>query len=153
MNPEQPQHSISVTTEITAPPQRVYEAWLSASDLSHWMSARVEIDPVVGGEYRITWETEDGTISAFGRLLELVPGRRIVQTWTPVGPDGDTGNPEVEIRLEFREFGNYGTSMTQTESGPGFQTPEQVAESKEGTRLAHDALKHHLEVHGADSSS
>jgi uncharacterized protein YndB with AHSA1/START domain len=148
MNPEHPQHSISVTTEIAAAPQRVYDAWLSASDLRHWMSARVEIHPVIGGTYRLTWDTEDGTIYAHGTYLELDPGRKIVQTWTPVGPDGDTGSAEVEIRLEFRESDTGGTEMTQTETGPGFQTPEQIAESEEGTRLAHDALKHHLEVHG-----
>jgi uncharacterized protein YndB with AHSA1/START domain len=53
-------HSISVTSVIAASPARLYEAWLSASDLTHWMSARVEIDPVVGGHNRQTGSTHDG---------------------------------------------------------------------------------------------
>jgi uncharacterized protein YndB with AHSA1/START domain len=84
-----------------------------------------------------------------GTFLELDPGKTIVQTWTPVGPGGNTGNPTVQLRLDFRDAGNGGTLLTQTETGPGHQIPEQVAEAEEGTRMAHDALKHHLEVHGS----
>jgi uncharacterized protein YndB with AHSA1/START domain len=140
-------HSISVTSVIAASPARLYEAWLSASDLTHCMSARVEIDPVVGGHYRLTWSTDDGDISATGEYLHLEPGKTIVQTWTPVGPDGETSNGGVEIRIEFRDLGNGTTEMTQTESGPGFQTAEQIRESKEGTKIAHEALQHHIEMH------
>ena len=148
MPPEIPQYSISVTTEFAVPPQRVYDAWLSASDLRHWMSADVEIDPVIGGEYRLTWDTEDGEFAVQGTFLDLVPGRTIVLTWTPVDPGGQTVHPAVELRLEFREYGNSGSTLTQTETGPGIQTPEQRAESEEGTKMAHESLKHHVEEHG-----
>jgi uncharacterized protein YndB with AHSA1/START domain len=94
---------------ISAPPERVYRAWLEPELLQRWMApestqvAWVEVDERIGGYYRIWQENAGGNIGGFDcELLELVPSERIVWRWGFVGParaDGPTFDSRLTVTL------------------------------------------------------
>lgn len=71
---------------LTAPPERVYRAFLDAAALAKWLppdgfTCTVhELDARVGGRYRMAFNnfSADNGHSFGGTYLELVPGERIV---------------------------------------------------------------------------
>jgi uncharacterized protein YndB with AHSA1/START domain len=91
---------------ISAPPGRVYRAWLEPELARQWLSpaqftaSRVEVDERVGGRHS-TWHTnaEGEDLGGMeGEILELVPDRRVSFRWWFVGPDRDL-DPAFETRL------------------------------------------------------
>ncbi|XVU21685.1 SRPBCC family protein [Actinoplanes sp. CA-054009] len=69
--------------EIPRPPSVVWR-WLSTEEgLREWLSAGVEIDPRVGGAYRMPGG--DGETWISGVVLELVPEARLVLSWLEEG--------------------------------------------------------------------
>jgi len=73
---------------LTAPPERIYRAFLDADAMAKWLpphgfTGRVhEMDARVGGRYRMSFTSfGSGQSHAFGgEYLELVPNERIVHT-------------------------------------------------------------------------
>ena len=71
---------------LTAPPERVYRAFLDAAAVAKWLppdgfTCTVHaLDATVGGKYRMTFTnlTSGNGHSFGGSYLELVPGQRIV---------------------------------------------------------------------------
>lgn len=69
--------------------EKVWRAWTEPQALSAWFGAgppgtvtTAEIDPRVGGRYRIVSLKPDGdTNDVSGEYLEVVPKRRLVFTW------------------------------------------------------------------------
>jgi uncharacterized protein YndB with AHSA1/START domain len=105
---------------ISAPPHRVYRAWLEPDLLRSWLApgglevTRVEIDERVGGHYRI-WQADSGS-DAGGfdcEVLELVPDQRIVFRWGFVGPERSDG-PAYDslLTITLREAPGGGTALT-----------------------------------------
>lgn len=90
--------SVRLQRTISAPPERVYQAWLEPDLIRRWLApggvevVRVDLDERVGGHYRI-WHQHDGAdIGGFEcEVLELVPAARIVFRWGFVGPDRTSG--------------------------------------------------------------
>jgi uncharacterized protein YndB with AHSA1/START domain len=78
---------------IPASPGQVYRAWLDPDLLRRWLAPglevqRVEVDPRVGGHFRV-WHARAG-VHAGGfdcEIVELVPDRLIVFRWGFVGPE------------------------------------------------------------------
>lgn len=86
----------TVSRIIKAPPQTVYRAFMDPKELVAWlppegMEGRIdEFDAREGGIYRMTLtyigsdhpigKSSDNADVAQGEFLELVPGKRIVQT-------------------------------------------------------------------------
>ena len=73
---------------VQAAPQMVYDTWLDAAQYPKWFAPgpeaqclEVAIDPTVGGAMRVVMQTPNGTVTGVGTFKELVPGKRIVQTW------------------------------------------------------------------------
>lgn len=99
-----------VTAFVEADPETVYEAFTSAEELERWWwpmfdDTRYEVDAQEGGWYRI--RTATGGFGVQGRYLQLVPGRRIVQTWDWLGgyEDGALHEQIVTISLQEAEGG------------------------------------------------
>jgi len=107
-------YDYSLTYKLPASPGVVYAAWLDSDAHSAMTGAPALIVPAVGGAYS-AW---DGYIQ--GKTLELVPGRRIVQSWrTSEFADGD---PDSTIVVEFEPIKD-GTRLTLTHKGvPDGQT-------------------------------
>jgi uncharacterized protein YndB with AHSA1/START domain len=111
---------VRITRTISAPPAKVYRAWLDPEVLSKWFSAgsnsvaRAEVDARVGGHHRIFQTGPDGDTGGFdSEFLELVPDRRIVLVWRFVGPDR-LADPSHDSRLTvtFEEAPGGATELT-----------------------------------------
>lgn len=91
---------------IDAPPARVFRAWTDPAEVSTWWripgayeTTEAEIDLRVGGRYRFAGTSEArGTFEVRGEYREVVPGERLVYTWTP---DWDDGARESVVTLTF----------------------------------------------------
>lgn len=91
--------AIEVSTEFAVSPKRLYEAWLDGSQHGAMTGAVASVEAWVGGQHT-AW---DGYI--WGRILELEPYRRIVQTWrTTEFPLGGVDS-RLEILLEPTALG------------------------------------------------
>lgn len=97
--------TVRLERTLPAPPDAVYRAWLEPDMLRRWLGpgdfscARAEVDPQLGGRYRIWHVDEAGTDvgGAEGVFTELVPDQRIALRWHFVFTDRAT--PEAEESL------------------------------------------------------
>ena len=95
-----PLETIQVSALLPATPAKVYAAWLDGALHAAMTGGAATCDNRVGGEHT-AW---DGYIS--GRNLELVEGRRIVQSWRTTEFGEEDGDSRLEIRLESAQSGS-----------------------------------------------
>ena len=100
--------SVRVSRHIAAAPERVFDAWLDPATASQWLFAtpggvmeRCEIEPRIGGGFKIEERRGGELASHQGEFLEIDRPRRLVfDFWTSMGeertritvtiaPDGD----------------------------------------------------------------
>jgi uncharacterized protein YndB with AHSA1/START domain len=119
--------AVRLTRTIQAPREEVYRAWTDPERLRRWFGpggfevVEVEMDARPGGRYRAAVTGPDGIRGSFtGEFHELVPGERIVASWSWVAEDEAAGAPPEVSRL----------TVTLAEGSPG--TTE--------LRLVHDRL-------------
>lgn len=104
--------SLKMSVLLAAAPEVIYRAWLDSREHGRFVEGEAEIEPRVGGSFRI-W---DGYIT--GTTVELEPPRRILQRWrTTEFPDG---TPDSSLELRFDRQGK-GTRLilNQTEIPDG----------------------------------
>ena len=95
-------------------PQELYDILMDPEKHSALTGSKVKISPEVGGEFRVY----DGEIE--GKNLELVPGKKIVQSWRYSDwPEGHYSRCTFSMRAL-----PVGTRLTFTQSG----VPEDVIE-------------------------
>lgn len=79
--------------QLQATPDEIYAAWMSSEQHRHFTGQEANISPKVGGVFH----TFDGWAS--GKNVELIPGRKIVQSWR--GDDWPAGHfSTVTLRLQ-----------------------------------------------------
>jgi uncharacterized protein YndB with AHSA1/START domain len=83
-----------VSTLLPATPEEIYHAWLSSEGHSKMTGSAATVSAEVGGEF----DAWDGYIH--GKNLELVPHKRIVQSWRTSEFSGDEPDSRIEITLE-----------------------------------------------------
>jgi uncharacterized protein YndB with AHSA1/START domain len=104
--------SLTLVRRIAARPSIVFEAMTTAEGVASWFGpdelpvVHAEMDPRVGGAYRVRFRSLDGSHGheheACGEFLELVPPRRIVMSWNwAVGgaPEERGRTSRIEIEL------------------------------------------------------
>jgi glutathione S-transferase len=99
--------SLEVRRVIAAPPDRLFDAWTTPSQLVVWWGPRgvrctdAAVDLRVGGKYHIKNELPDGRVVVIrGTFLQVERPQRLVYTWL-VEPGGD--EPEqVTVCFEAR---------------------------------------------------
>jgi uncharacterized protein YndB with AHSA1/START domain len=91
--------SIRVSASFPAPPERIYQAWLSSGEHSKMTGGAATIEPRVGGRYS-SW---DGYIH--GETVLVDPGRRIVQTWRTTKFPAGSPHSMIDVRFEAEEGG------------------------------------------------
>jgi uncharacterized protein YndB with AHSA1/START domain len=92
-------YEFALTEIIPATPQAIYDAWLDSDGHTAMTGGKAEISAKPGAGYT-AW---DGYIS--GKNLELMPGRRIVQSWrTTQFPEGH-GDSKITVTLTPAEGG------------------------------------------------
>lgn len=97
-----------VTSVIPATPPVVYRAWLSSNEHSSMTGSPANVSDQVGEEF----EAWDGYIH--GKNLELVPNKRIVQSWRTSEFSDD--EPDSRIEVTFEPAGNQ-TKLTLKHTG------------------------------------
>jgi uncharacterized protein YndB with AHSA1/START domain len=96
--------------EFPFPPEIVYAAWVS-SDTVIPPATAMDIDPVVGGHYRLTAEMPGYVGKNEGKFLAVEPGRHLRYTWE-WNQDGKVS----EIDVTFVDSGD-GSTVTLVHSG------------------------------------
>jgi uncharacterized protein YndB with AHSA1/START domain len=95
---------VRVARRFTAPPERVFDAWLDAKRAGNWMFAtpdgemvRAEIDARVGGKFVFTDRRRGEDVEHTGEYLEIDRPRRLVFTFglPKVSPDFDRVTVEI----------------------------------------------------------
>jgi uncharacterized protein YndB with AHSA1/START domain len=101
-----------ITHSFDAPRERVFDAWLDPRAIGQWIGPRVikaevkELEPKVGGRYRIHMKGADGGDGPVvaGIYREIVRPERIVFTWAweTAHPHGIAGH-ETLVTLTFED--------------------------------------------------
>jgi uncharacterized protein YndB with AHSA1/START domain len=84
---------------FSKPPQEVYDAWLDSKTHSKMTGGKAKVSDKVGDSF----EAWDGYIS--GKNLELVPGKRILQSWRTVEFADDEEDSLLELLFEPAKAG------------------------------------------------
>jgi len=98
-------YDFKLNTTIPAPAQEVYDAWLDSLSHSEMTRADASMSNEIGAEVS-AW---DGYIT--GRNLELVPGKRIVQSWRTTQFSDEHEDSIVSVMLEETDGGTLLTLM------------------------------------------
>ena len=100
---------------IPVPRERVFQAWLDSESLAQWMrpgsatDATVEVEPKVGGKFRIVMIDGPKRYEHTGEYLVIDPPQRLEFTWISEATDH---RPTV-VTIEFLER-DRGTELVLT---------------------------------------
>lgn len=83
---------LSITLPVKA--SKIYKAWLSSKLHSQFTGGKATVNPKIGGRFT-AW---DGYIE--GKTLELIPGKKIVQSWRTTDFSEQDIDSKIEIILE-----------------------------------------------------
>ena len=95
---------VTVRRRFDAPPERVFDAWLDPDSARHWLFAtpdgameRVELNPRVGGRFRIDERRGGELAEHFGEYLEIDRPHRLVFSFAAIR---DSGSTRVAVTIE-----------------------------------------------------
>lgn len=100
--------ALRLTARLAAPPERVFDAWMSGDEHGAFTGGGATVVPRVGGRHT-AW---DGYIE--GTTLELARPLRIVQTWRTTEFPAGAGDSQIELELRPRAGG---TELTLQHTG------------------------------------
>jgi uncharacterized protein YndB with AHSA1/START domain len=98
-----PSGDLVVRRLLSAPRERVFAAWLDPVSLAQWMcpggvtSATVQVDPRVGGKFRIVMQHPGGAEEHWGEYLVIEPPERLSFSWISAKTDLETTVVSVEL--------------------------------------------------------
>ena len=88
-----PETGLVVRRLVPVARERVFAAWLDPASLATWMCpgpvvrTEVELDPRVGGKFRILMRKPDGAVEHTGEYLAIEPPARLQFTWISENTD------------------------------------------------------------------
>jgi uncharacterized protein YndB with AHSA1/START domain len=130
--------SAIVRRVLPAPPEVVFDEWLNQEALAEFMAplparaAQVEIEPRVGGRFRILMVEEDAEIQLTGEYIELDRPRRLKFSWR----SDHHGGFDSIVTVSLEAHGSGETLMTIDHTLP----PELVADHRHGWGLIAERL-------------
>jgi uncharacterized protein YndB with AHSA1/START domain len=107
---------VVIRRTIAAPRERVFSAWLDPATLARFMlpgdatHATAEVDPQVGGRFRIVMAHGRDGAEHWGEYLVIEPPARLSFTWISDSTDRKTST--VTIDLHERRDGNTDLVLT-----------------------------------------
>ena len=96
-------YSFEVAGQVCAPPQEVFDAWMSSEGHSAMTGGEAHVDPHVGGRYDAWNDYIHGTTVA------LEPPHRVVQTWRSANFADDDEDSQIEVTFVAKEAGTIVT--------------------------------------------
>jgi uncharacterized protein YndB with AHSA1/START domain len=140
--------SLTLVRRIKARPSIVFDALITAEGIANWWGPdagpvlAAELDPQVGGHFRVRFRTLDGSEhESSGEYLEVVKPERLSMTWRWTRGVEDPGESLVEFRLRAVADG---TELTITHSG--LHDEETRHSHEHGWTGALDKLERHFLV-------
>ena len=113
--------SLTLVRRIKARPLIVFDALTTVEGIANWWGPdagpvlAAEIDPQVGGRFRVRFRMFDGSEhESSGEYVDVVKPERLIMTWRWTGGVEDPGESLVEFRLRAVADG---TELTVTHSG------------------------------------
>lgn len=107
--------SLTVSRNISAPAETVFNAWLDPAMLAKFMAPgpgmsvpTAKTDPVEGGRFDIVMKAGDNEIPHSGTYKEISPHSRLVFTW-----ESPFSVPDSTVTIDLVEA-NGGTDVTLT---------------------------------------
>lgn len=88
------------TVTLPAPPRRLFDVYMTSAEHAAAIGSTARVSRRVGGAF----SAFDGMLR--GRMLAIVPGRTIVQTWR--GSDWTKSEPDSILVLTFEKSGRGG---------------------------------------------
>jgi uncharacterized protein YndB with AHSA1/START domain len=138
--------TLELTRIFNAPVHDLFRAWIEPARLAEWLATRAEVDPRVGGHYRLESDGDEsapGVHVCHGEYLEFVPDRRIVKSWIYEGPNpADTTRSRVSV--DFTAADDHTTEIRFREEGQGLGTDEEREFSRRAWSTAFDELERAL---------
>ncbi len=116
---------------IPASREEVFAAWIDPESIRHWMcpgdilTAEAQLDPRVGGSYRIVMKSQTREYDHTGEYLVIEPPSRLVFTWI----SRSTDNQPTLVTVELFE---RGSSCELVLTHERFLKPEAVRHHKGG---------------------
>jgi len=105
----EPEITLQLRRRFEAPRDRVFRAWVEADALKRWFCPNddgevvvTELDPRVGGRYRVEMRFPDSTFIVSGSYEEVRAPERLVFTWTM---EGNHPVDETRVVVEFHAQG------------------------------------------------
>jgi uncharacterized protein YndB with AHSA1/START domain len=119
------ENSVSLIRAINAPVETVFAAWTDATLMRHWLAPepsertaiQVDAEPRVGGRYRIVVIGPGDLLVTAGEYREVVPGKRLVMTWSSSEPLVSSQDATTLITVDMRALGAGCTELTLVHSG------------------------------------
>lgn len=125
-----PTVAVQVSRRFSAPPERVFDAWLDPASVGRWLFATpggvmelCEVDARVGGRFAIVERRGDGLAEHFGEYVELERPRRLsFDFWTSFGEERTRVTVEIEpdgdgCRLSLTHEGVWADYEVRTRQG------------------------------------
>ena len=126
--------SLTIHRRLPASPEEVFDAWLDADGMRHWMTpgraaeARVRLDARVGGTFQIDMIHGARVYEHRGEYLVIERPRRLVFTWISEG----TNHQRSVVTIELRPAGDRGQETELTLTHDGLPTAEAAREHEKG---------------------
>jgi uncharacterized protein YndB with AHSA1/START domain len=136
--------TLVVRKVIPAPREEVFAAWLDPGSIRHWMcpgqivEAPAQIDPRIGGEFRITMKDGTRSIEHTGEYRVIEPPSKLVFTWISRSTDL---RPTL-VTVEFLPRGDQCELVLTHERLP---SPEALRRHEGGWTQIVDKLAGHIE--------
>ncbi len=99
-----PDRFLRMTRQFDAAPERVFDAWINPATVRKWLFASMadesytaELDPRVGGAWRITARREGVDYTASGEYIEIDRPRRLVFTFAMLQFSPNSDRITIEI--------------------------------------------------------
>ncbi|WP_435623175.1 SRPBCC family protein [Flagellimonas sp.] len=105
-------NSIEITDNFSVNQEILWVYLTDKSKIGLWWDDRIELQPWVGGDFIEPWENDAGqTIMTQGKVLAIVPPKRLLLSWTDENWDFET---IVEFNLVAT---SNGTTLSVVHSG------------------------------------
>ena len=115
-------NEIRKVVEIDASPDVVFKALTDPKELTHWLPDAAMLEPKVGGKFKFSFYKDstrscgkrDGDSVSEGKILELVPGKKLVYTWKWANAPEF---PQTVVTWDLEKIGQNKTRLTLTHTG------------------------------------